>query len=189
MKLKMDLHTHCYEATYIPLPKLIDRVAVKKIVTSVKSKGLDGIAITEHYRKEFGTTTRDIISKHFDNQIIIIPGREIYSQGYHLVELFFPDDIVFRFLPHPIYDERLEKHYDFSKIHGIEIGNHYYDPYIDKPRIRALAEKYNLLLLSNSDAHDLNNIGYHYNEICLDDLINRAQTSSEGGVNTLAPHS
>jgi len=177
--MKLDLHTHCFEATHIPQPQLVTPSVVSEIITSMKSKGLDGIAITEHYNKEFGFVMQEIVSKHFDNQIVIIPGHEIYYHGYHLVELFLPDNTIFRFLPHPIYSEVLERNYDFSEIHGIEIDNHSYGQDIDKPRIRAIAEKYNLLLLSNSDAHDLNNIGHYYNEIDLDDLIHRVWSSTE----------
>jgi len=185
--MKLDLHTHCAEATYTPLPKLIDRYAVEKIVTAVKRKGLDGIGVTDHYKVEFGLEIKRIVAEHFDNQILIIPGREVFSQGYHLVELFLPDDIVFRFLPHPIYDERLEKSYDFSKLHGIEIENYSYSDHIDKARVRALAEKYNLMLLSNSDAHELNDIGAYYNELDIEDLVNRVKLSSNSESNIPTP--
>ena len=180
--MKLDLYTHCFEAICILSPELITPSVVSKIITSVKSKGLDGIAITEHYDNRFGFVAQKIVSEHFDNQIVVIPGHEVYSHGYHLVELFLPGNTVFRFLPHPTYAELLERNYDFSKVHGIEIGNYAYDHSIDKPRIRSIAEKYNLLLLSNSDAHDLNDIGRHYNEVDLDDLINRVWSSTEDEV-------
>jgi len=49
--LKLDLHTHCGEATSCLDPTLD---IVKKIVAVVKDRGLDGIAVTEHYAKAFG---------------------------------------------------------------------------------------------------------------------------------------
>jgi hypothetical protein len=50
-KLKLDLHTHCREATACPTPTLS---TVKRIVAAVKSRGLDGVAITEHYTERYG---------------------------------------------------------------------------------------------------------------------------------------
>ena len=175
--MKLDLHTHCFEGIHISSLELVNPSAVNKIVTAVRDKGLDGIAVTEHYVQEFGFLAQEIVAESFDNQIVIIPGREIYYHGYHLVELFLPDDIVFRFLPHPIYGEQLEKEYDFNVIHGIEVANSYYDNNIDKQRVRAIAEEYNLLILSNSDAHDLEDIGNYYNEIDLDELVKRVKSS------------
>jgi len=179
MKLKLDLHTHCFEALYVPSSKWITPIIVGKIVASVKAKGLDGIAVTEHQQKEFGFVAKSIISEQFNNEVVIIPGREIYLHGIHVVELFLPNKTTFRFIPHPTYLEHLENNFDFSRIHGIEIDNHCYDQHIDKPGVRAIAEKHNLLLMSNSDAHDINNVGHYYNYIDLEDLFNRAEPHTE----------
>ena len=184
MKMKLDLHTHCFEALYVPWPKGITPVMVGKIVASVKAKGLDGIAVTEHYRKEFGFMAKDIVCEHFNNQVVIIPGQEIYLHRIHVVELFLPDGTIFRFIPHPVYLDYLENNFDFSQIHGIEIDNHYYSQYMDKPKIEAIAEKHCLLLLSNSDAHDLSDIGYYHNKIDLNELQTRVQVHAEGKVDT-----
>ena len=173
--MKIDLHTHCFEGIHISSLESVNPSAVNKIVTAVMDKGLDGIAVTEHYVKEFGFLAQKIVSESFNNQIVIIPGHEIYYHGYHLVELFLTDDLVFRFLPHPIYGEQLEKEYDFNVIHGIEIANSYYDNNIDTQRVRAIAEEYDLLILSNSDAHELDDVGNYYNEIDLDELAERVK--------------
>jgi PHP family Zn ribbon phosphoesterase len=39
----------------------------------------------------------------------------------------------------------------------------------------ALAEEYDLLLLSNSDAHSIDTIGRYYTEIDIEELIARAR--------------
>ena len=182
MKIKIDLHTHCFEAIGIFSPESVTPLTVEKIIDSVKRKGLDGIAITEHYESYFGFVAQKIVAEYFDNQVLIIPGHEIYYRRRHTVELFLPGNTVFRFLPHPM-DDQIENDFDFGKLHGIEINNSQYNQSMDKPRIRALAEKHNLILLSNSDAHDLNDVGYYYNEIDLDDLINRVRHHTESEVN------
>ena len=43
MKLKLDLHTHCWEATGLVAPTI---EIVGQIVAAIKAKGLDGIGIT-----------------------------------------------------------------------------------------------------------------------------------------------
>lgn len=176
MKLKLDLHTHPFEVPYVPLSKVSGDGILKDVVATVKAKGLDGIAITEHRDKEYGFKAREIISQYFDNEIMIIPGCEIDFSGLQLIELYLPDNVTFRFIPHPVYSSYFQS-FDFSRIHGIEIENYMYDKFIDKQKVKALAEKYDLLLLSNSDAHNLADIGRYYNIIELDDLSLRAKYS------------
>jgi hypothetical protein len=56
--LKIDLHTHCREATACPTPTF---EIVKRILAAVKRKGLDGIAVTEHGMHPVRTGHRDKI--------------------------------------------------------------------------------------------------------------------------------
>ena len=60
-----------------------------------------------------------------------------------------------------------------SGIHGLEIENGSF--FIDKENISALAATSGLMLLSNSDAHSLSDIGKHYNDIDLEELKRRAK--------------
>lgn len=175
MKLKLDLHTHPFELPYVPLSKVTSDGILKDVVATVKAKGLDGIAITEHHIKEYGTKAKEIISEYFNNDIIIIPGCEIETSGLQLVELYLPGNVCFRFIPHPIYPSYFSA-YNFSQIHGIEIENYQYDQFIDRQKVKALAEEHGLLLLSNSDAHNLADIGRHYNIVEIDDLYLRAKS-------------
>jgi PHP family Zn ribbon phosphoesterase len=46
---------------------------------------------------------------------------------------------------------------------------------IDKSKVREVAEKHGLLLLSNSDAHYVSDIGRYYNEISLEELYARVK--------------
>ena len=71
MQLKLDLHTHIWEAfNFQPLSLQI----VEKVISEVKSKGIDGIAITDHHNKEWAFQFRELAEEHFPEQIIIIPG-------------------------------------------------------------------------------------------------------------------
>ena len=180
MKLKLDLHTHCFEALRIPTPNLITPPAVGQIIASVRAKGLDGIAITEHCNRTFGIEVQKITSEYFGNAIMIIPGHEICRDGMHIVELFLANNAIFRFLAHPVHIDLLEAYIDFSLIHGIEIDNYGYDQNINKPRVKAVAERHQLLLLSDSDAHSLDDIGRHYNEISLRDLYYQIEKKPQG---------
>ena len=180
--LKLDLHTHCREATATPTPTLD---IAKRIVEAVESKGLDGIAITEHYTDVYGYEVKDIVDHHLGGRVVIIPGQEIdrvflgIDKGVlHIVELYLPGGLTFRFVAHPghPYVLDLDSQID-SSIHGIELSNPLHDEEMDKKKIRQLAEKHNLLLLTNSDAHDLSDIGRFYNEIDIERLRARARIS------------
>jgi PHP family Zn ribbon phosphoesterase len=171
--MKLDLHTHCGEATCRSAP---NRDAVKKIIAAARARGLDGIGITDHYRKAFGFKVKEIVDRCFDGQLLIIPGEEINKGSLHVVLLYLPGGVTFRFVVHPGYP----KADDFSteiddSIHGIEVRNPMHDHEMDKAAIRKVARKHNLLLLRNSDAHSLRDIGKYYNEITIEELCARAR--------------
>jgi histidinol phosphatase-like PHP family hydrolase len=170
--LKLDLHTHCGEATALYSPTLD---IVKEIVAVVKARGLDGIAITEHYNKAYGYKVQEMVAHHLKGEILIIPGREIDKGLLHVVELYLPDDVTFRFIAHPGYPHVRDLEAQIGDIHGIELRNPLHDDEMDEARIRALAEKYDLLLLTNSDAHFLDDVGKYYNEIDIEELCARAR--------------
>ena len=181
--MKLDLHTHCREATACPTPS-ID--IVKRIVAAVKAKGLDGIAVTEHYTSAYAYKVKEIVDQHFGGEITIIPGREIdkmylgIDRGVvHVVELFLPGELTFRFIAHPghPYARDLGSRID-GDIHGIELRNPSHDGEMDENMIRRLAEEHDLLLLCNSDAHSLGDIGTYYNEIDIEDLCLRARAGA-----------
>lgn len=165
--MKLDLHTHCREATLfsVPTPDIVE-----KIIAAIKARGLDGIAITEHNNKVYAYKVKEIVETQFHNEVLIIPGQEVDAGVTQVVELYLPGNVTFKFLAHPYYPE------DYMKVdglHGIEIENGLHNWEMNKKRIRELAEKHNLLLLANSDAHHLGDIGEFYNEIDLEDLCAR----------------
>jgi len=133
---------------------------------------MDGIAITEHYDKDYGFKVKDIVEESFNNEVLIIPGWEIDIRQRQEVELFLPNGSTFRYLAHPGFPINS---YTVENVQGIEVENALHNWHIDKQRVRELAEEHNLLLLSNSDAHSIEWIGRFYNEIDFEDLIARAK--------------
>ena len=166
--MKLDLHTHCHEAMRFTRPTI--RV-VEQIITVVKEKGLDGIAITDHVNKDYAYQVREIVEQSFGNEIIIIPGQELDRVYQHVIELYLPDNSVFRFIAHPGYPTTYWTN-NIADIHGVEINNGNY--LINQEAVRDLADKHGFILLSNSDAHNLSNIGLYFNEIKLEELCAKA---------------
>jgi len=145
---------------------------VDKIIAQIRAKGLHGIAITDHWDKDYGFRVKEIVEQSFNNEVLIIPGWEIDIGQRQEVELFLPNGATFRFLAHPGYPINS---YTIENVQGIEIENALHNWHIDKERVRALAEEHDLLLLKNSDAHSIEWIGRCYNEIDLEELIARAR--------------
>lgn len=167
--MKLDLHTHLYEATGF---RQVTRDIVARIIAQIKARGLDGIAVTEHNDKVYGYRVKEL-AQELAPEVVIIPGQEINAWPVQIVELFLPGEVTFRFLAHPGYPGELEV--VNSALHGIEIDNPLHSWHINRERVKAIAQKYNLLLLSNSDAHSLEDMGQFYNEVSLEELIARAQ--------------
>lgn len=181
MKLKLDLHTHCCEATGLVSHPDID--LVREIIAAIKARGLDGIAITEHEDKEYGYRVKEIVERYLSNEVLIIPGQEkvVAEMGWaEVVELYLPDGGTFRFLAHPCNPYPGESTPGIDSLHGIEIGNALHDRQLDKKKIMTIAEHYDLLLLQNSDAHCLSDIGSLYNEIDFEELSARAARQRSG---------
>ena len=171
--MKLDLHTHCMEATKMITHPSVD--LVEEIVQRIIDRGLDGIAITEHDDKDYGERVKRIVEEDLDGRVLIIPGREVtvVEMGWaEMVELFLPDGSIFRFLPHPSYPYPGDKgfNYDMNLLHGIEIGNALHDRQINKKEVEEISRRFNLVMLKNSDAHNLDDIGSFYTEITLEEL-------------------
>ncbi|MBI1986960.1 MAG: hypothetical protein HYS70_01255 [Nitrospinae bacterium] len=165
MELKLDLHTHPFEAMGFPPP---DEKSVGAIIRAAKAKGLDGIAITEHYSPRYGFRAREIVQRYFPGALLIIPGQETRVGQHEVVELYLDDALTFKFLAHP------QSTYGFQRnryeIQGIEIENFLHNDYIDREGALRIAQENGLLLLKNSDAHLLEEIGNLYNCLELEEL-------------------
>ena len=131
-------------------------------MAAVKRKGLDGIAVTEHYTNYYGHKVKEIVDTQLDGKVVVVPGRELDRVPLgpalgliHVVELYLPDDLIFRFIAHPghPYIKDLSQYID-EGIHGIELKNPLHDgDGLTEEQIKELAKKHDLILLTNSDAH------------------------------------
>ncbi len=168
--MKIDLHTHVFEEFQLSSPGDVTPEMVEKIIERVLLAGLDGIAITEHGSKAYGYRVMEIMETDFQGEIFIIPGREFETGPIHYVELYVPgkDILPFRFIAHPGYPGNPAGSAD--GFNGIEIENAAHNWHIKREEVEKIAAEYNLVLLSNSDAHLIRDIGRCYTEISLEDL-------------------
>ena len=74
MKVKLDLHTHVWEAFNFQNPTA---AMAESVVGKIKERGLDGIAITDHHNKEWSMEFKKLVDENFPGEVIIIPGWEI----------------------------------------------------------------------------------------------------------------
>ena len=172
MKLKLDLHTHIWEAFNFQPPS-VEMAA--QVVNQVKLKGIDGIAITDHHNKDWAYEFKELAEEHFPGQMVIIPGWEIEIRPphspfdeYQVTELFLENGSIFRTYCHPGYYSPniiIEEN-----IHAIEIDNYIHNWHIRKPQVQAIADSYGLMTVQVSDAHNLENIGLRYTEVTLQEL-------------------
>ena len=176
MKIKLDLHTHIWEAFNFQAPT---QEMAHKVVAQIKSAAIDGIAITDHHNKEWSYEFRDIVERLYPGEVTIIPGWEIEVRPpqnpfaeYQVAELFLPGGGVFRSYCHPgYYSPEIIIEED---IHAIEIDNYIHNWHIRKQQVAEVAQAHNLLVLEVSDAHNLENIGLRYTELEMEELYRRA---------------
>ena len=181
MKLKLDLHTHVWEAFHFQQPSL---EIAEKVVRQIKAAGIDGIGITDHHNKDWSFEFRELVEHHFPGEVVIIPGWEIEVRPeqnpfaeYQVAELFLPptdgkEGGVFRTYCHPgYYSPEIIIEQD---VHAIEIDNYIHNWHIRKPLVKEKADTHGLLLMEVSDAHNLENIGLRYTEVDLEELYARA---------------
>jgi hypothetical protein len=172
----LDLHTHIWEAFNFQPPSL---AIAEKVIAQIKSRGIDGIAITDHHNKDWAFEFRELVERNYPGEVIIIPGWEIEIRPlrhpfdeYQVAELFLPGGGLFRVYCHPGYYSPniiIEEN-----IHAIEIDNYIHNWHIRKPQVQEVAKAYSLMTLEVSDAHNLENIGLRYTEIELEELYRRA---------------
>lgn len=177
MKVKLDLHTHIWEAFNFQPPSLS---MAERVVDQIKSRGIDGIAITDHHNKEWAFEFRDLVERHYPGEVIIIPGWEVEVRPaenpfaeYQVAELFLAGGGIFRSYCHPGYYSPnivIERN-----IHAIEIDNYIHNWHIRRAQVAEVAQIYGLLVLEVSDAHRVDDVGMRYTELELEELYRRAR--------------
>ena len=174
--VRLDLHTHVGEMFGFqpPTPEI-----AATVIAQIEAAGLDGIAVTDHWRQDWGLALHRVAAEHFPNRVLIIPGREIDVRParspfdeYHCVELYLPGGRLFRNYCHPgYYTPNIIIEDD---VHGIEIANYHHNWHIRRPQVARIAAEHNLLAFSVSDANRLSEIGAHATDVDLDDMLRRA---------------
>ncbi|MDO8751284.1 MAG: PHP domain-containing protein [Dehalococcoidia bacterium] len=171
MKVRLDLHTHIWEASGFQKPNL-DWAA--KVVQQAKVMGIDGIAITEHHGIENSHAYKRIIEENFPGQLLVFPGleKDVHPVGNHFAEyqvgeFLLPNGRVFRNYCHPGYPSQ---EVVIENVQSIEIDNKLHNWHIDKGKVMEIAQRYGLLLTRVSDAHRLADIGTNYVEVELEEF-------------------
>jgi len=195
--IKLDLHIHSqYSEDAIGSPK--------DIIKSLKKKGLQGMAITDHNTVEGGLKAVKIAPKNF----IVIPGIEISTADGHMLALNVEKNIARNLsiqetvekildqggtpiVPHlfrnmsGIKKEKLKTIH--QKINAIEVFNACSMPKTNL-KIAKIAKEFNLGGTGGSDSHDPAYAGYAYTVVDTTDMnadavlseINKKKTWGEG---------
>ena len=195
--IKLDLHIHSqYSEDAIGSPK--------DIIKSLKKKGLQGMAITDHNTVEGGLKAVKIAPKDF----IVIPGIEISTADGHMLALNVEKNIARNLsiqetvekildqggtpiVPHlfrnmsGIKKEKLKTIH--QKINAIEVFNACSMPKTNL-KIAKIAKEFNLGGTGGSDSHDPAYAGYAYTVVDTTDMnadtvlseINKKKTWGEG---------
>ncbi|MBI2856761.1 MAG: PHP domain-containing protein [Chloroflexi bacterium] len=183
MKLKLDLHTHPWEASGFQMPTV---EGVRRVLSIIRARGLDGIAITDHHHRDYALEFKAIVDRRFPGQAIILPGWEVevrpehdYFNELQLCEIFLDDGSVFTSYCHPGYPG--QKLIVLDGMGGIEVRNARHQWHIRADDVRRAAREHSLLEMAVSDAHRLEDIGKLYTEVDLDELYRRARRPGNGG--------
>jgi len=195
--IKLDLHIHSqYSEDAIGSPK--------DIIKSLKKKGLQGMAITDHNTVKGGLKAVKIAPKNF----IVIPGIEISTADGHMLALDVEKNIAKNLsiqetvekildqggtpiVPHlfrnmsGIKKEKLKTIH--QKINTIEVFNACSMPKTNL-KIAKIAKEFNLGGTGGSDSHDPAYAGYAYTVVDTTDMnadtvlseINKKKTWGEG---------
>lgn len=188
MRLRVDLHAHPFEALGVSRPDAITAEHVVQIVEAARANGLNSLAVTEHSGLHWGLRAKELVNE-LGLDFTILPGEEAWAYPVEVVRIVLPSGRIFRCLAHPGAPA------DFRGVlpglapylHAIELRNAVHDWHLDQRTIRAVAAEYGLLLLENSDAHEIHRVGCYANDVTMDLLEERA-TRGLVGLAESRPH-
>lgn len=179
--LKCDFHLHTYHPSdnvYYTPKELIDYMA---------AKGYDVISITNHGWVEYTEKLADYAKK---KGLLLIPGVELSLEGKDILlinhedirnikkikdlyKIKSKDNLIIA--PHPYFllshclGKKLEKH---IKLFDCVEYSHFYNLFLNlNKKAELIADKYELALVGNSDAHNFCQIGHTYTFVDADKNI------------------
>ena len=172
--MNIDLHVHTLERSYCA------RSSEEDHIRAAIARGLDAIAITDHDRLVPSERLADLNARYAPFRVF--GGIEVNSGSEHLLVLGVHDSALedetwtypdlhafvearggFLALAHPFrFHDYIGADVERFPPHALELCSHN-TPRQAEPRIRALATRLGVPLLSNSDAHHTSEIGVYYN--------------------------
>ncbi|MGC9356339.1 MAG: PHP-associated domain-containing protein [Anaerolineae bacterium] len=174
--MKIDMHVHAQERSFC------SRSSEEEMIQAAITAGLDALVFTDHDRlvprarlttlnvryapfRVFGGIEVSLGLEHILVFGVQDPALEDGNWTYHELHDFVEARQGFLALAHP-YRFRRRLHLDFMRLppHGAELRSHN-TPKRAASRIRDLASELDLVLLCNSDAHHVSDIGTYYNVI------------------------
>jgi hypothetical protein len=176
--LKIDFHTHPIEALKDKMGikgiRDINREVASLIVESVKSAGLNGIAITEHgnFNRSW-VASLEVLDYFQKERLIILPGAELDFEGQQCLQIYIPDYYRrripffhqkewFIILAHPGFYNPLDAgnlpSFSFDAVEERSLHGEF-------PLANQISLKRKIPLIRGSDAHKLEDIGYAYTEV------------------------
>jgi predicted metal-dependent phosphoesterase TrpH len=174
--VRLDLHVHASERSGCAVSPEEDQIR------SAIAAGMQGMAFTDHFAlvgparlAELNLryapfriyTGIEVTANHEDWLVLGLYDPALQREGWDYAELV---DFVHRrdgfiILAHPFrYAPFIHADFERQPPDGIEIAS-YNTPAARETEIRALAARYNLALLRNSDAHQASRVGQYYNEV------------------------
>lgn len=152
----------------------INREVASLIVESVKSAGLNGIAITEHgnFNRSW-VASLEVLDYFQKERLIILPGAELDFEGQQCLQIYIPDYYRrripffhqkewFIILAHPGFYNPLDAgnlpSFSFDAVEERSLHGEF-------PLANQISLKRKIPLIRGSDAHKLEDIGYAYTEV------------------------
>ncbi len=174
--MKIDLHVHTSERSGCA------RIGEESQIQAARSAGLQGLAITDHNQLVPASRLAELNQKYAPFRIFT--GIEVDAEREHWLVLGVHDTLLerpgwqypelrdfvhwkggFIALAHPFrHTNEIRADIDRYPPDGIEIKS-FNTPEQRAAEIRAIAERYGLALLENTDAHFEGQVGKYYNEL------------------------
>lgn len=199
--MRIDLHVHTRERSSCA------HSTTEEMIRAAIEADLDGVVLTDHDRLVPKERLRYLNAKY--EPFRVFGGVEVTTRGEHILVLGIEDPAIergywdypelhrfvieregFLAVAHPYRFDPHQVGVDLERFppHGLELCSRN-TPRSAKPRIRELSEALQVVLLSNSDAHHVSDVGRYYNALDRDpeDIDELVSILKEGAFEPVAP--